>query len=132
MNYYFSTIVRSQDFDRVVQQVTDELKKEGFGVLTEIDVKETLKNKINVDFKKYKILGACNPHFAYKSLSLEDKIGVFLPCNVVVEENNGSIEISAVDPVASMTSVKNKSLEDIAGEVREKLKRVIENLTVER
>lgn len=128
MSYYFSTTVRSQDFDQVVQQVTDELKKEGFGVLTEIDVKETLKNKINVDFKKYKILGACNPHFAHKSLSMEDKIGVFLPCNVVVEENNGSIEVSAVDPVASMISVKNKSLEDVASEVREKLKRVIENL----
>jgi len=128
MSYYFSTTVKGQDFDQVVKQVTDELKKEGFGILTEIDVKETLKNKINVVFKKYKILGACNPHFAYKSLSLEDKIGVFLPCNVVVEENNGSIEVSAVDPVASMTSVKNKSLEDIAGEVREKLKRVIGNM----
>ena len=109
--------------------MTAELKKEGFGVLTEIDVKKTLKTKIDVDFKKYKILGACNPHFAHKALLSEDKIGVFLACNVIVEEHeNGDIEVSAVDPIASMISVKNDSLGAIAKEVRQKLIRVIENL----
>ena len=129
MNYYFNKTLKGKNFDEAVQQVTDELKKEGFGVLTEIDVKETLKKKIDVDFKKYKILGACNPHFAYKALQSEDKIGVFLPCNVVVEEHeNGDIEVSAVDPIASMAAAKNESLESIATEVQQKLKQVINNL----
>lgn len=105
------------------------MKSEGFGVLTEIDVKETMKKKIDVDFKKYKIFGACNPHFAYKALTSEDKIGVMLPCNVIVEEHeNGEVEVSAVDPVASMKAVENNSLAEIANEVRTKLKGIIENL----
>ena len=92
MSYYYNKVLKGKDFNEAIDQVTAELKKEGFGVLTEIDVKETLKKKIDVDFKKYKILGACNPHFAHKALQSEDKIGVFLPCNVVVEENeNGDI-----------------------------------------
>lgn len=129
MSYYFNKTVQNTDFDGAVEKVTEELKKEGFGVLTEIDVKETLKKKIDVDFKKYKILGACNPGFAHQALLSEDKIGVFLPCNVIVEENEGGeIEVSAVDPVASMTSVQNDSLGDIATQVREKLRRVISNL----
>jgi uncharacterized protein (DUF302 family) len=129
MNYYFNKTLTGKNFEEAVQQVTDELKKEGFGVLTEIDVKDTLKKKIDVDFKNYKILGACNPHFAHKALQSEDKIGVFLPCNVVVEEHeNGEIEVSAVDPIASMAAAKNESLEGIANEVQQKLKRVIENL----
>ena len=129
MNYYFNKIVEGKNFDEAIEQVTSELKKEGFGVLTEIDVKNTLKTKIDVDFKKYKILGACNPHFAHQALLSEDKIGVFLPCNVIVEEHeNGDIEVSAVDPIASMISVKNESLGGIATEVRQKLIRVIENL----
>jgi len=129
MNYYFNKIVEGKSFDEAIEQVTAELKKEGFGVLTEIDVKNTLKTKIDVDFKKYKILGACNPHFAHQALLSEDKIGVFLPCNVIVEEHeNGDIEVSAVDPIASMISVKNESLGGIATEVRQKLIRVIENL----
>lgn len=98
-------------------------------MLTEIDVKDTLKKKIDVDFKKYKILGACNPQFAYKALQTEDKIGVFLPCNVVVEEHaDGAIEVSAVDPIASMVAVENESLGSVANQVQEKLKRVIEQL----
>ena len=129
MSYYFNKVLKGKSFDEAIEQVTDELKKEGFGVLTEIDVKETLKKKLDVDFKKYKILGACNPQFAHKALQSEDKIGVFLPCNVIVEENeDGNIEVSAVDPVASMQSVENDSLGDIAGEVRQRLQRVIEHL----
>lgn len=129
MNYYFNKIVKSNNFDEVIENVTNELKKEGFGVLTEIDVTATLKKKINVDFKKYKILGACNPHFAYKALQNEDKIGVFLPCNIVVEQHeNQDIEVSAVDPVASMQSVNNTALISIATEIRNKLKNVIANL----
>lgn len=129
MSYYFNKVIKGVGFDEAVALVTAELKKEGFGVLTEIDVKQTLKNKIDVDFKKYKILGACNPHFAYKALQSEDKVGVFLPCNVIVEEHeNGEVEVSAVDPVASMNSVNNKEMIDLAQEVQQKLIRVIENL----
>ena len=129
MSYYINTIVKNTGFEEAVVKVTEELKKEGFGVLTEINVSETLKKKINVDFKKYKILGACNPQFAYKALSSEDKIGVFLPCNVIVEEHdNGEVEVSAVDPIASMMSVKNDKLGDLASEIKQKLIRVINNL----
>ena len=128
MSYYFSKII-NEDFDTAVEKVTAKLKEEGFGVLTEIDVKETLKKKLDVDFKKYKILGACNPPFAYKSLQAEDKIGIMLPCNVIVEENSdGKVEVSAVDPIASMQAVQNESLGSVAIEVRDKLKKVIENL----
>lgn len=130
MSYYFTKALKGKTFDQAIELVTAELKKEGFGVLTEIDVKETLKKKIDVDFKKYKILGACNPHFAYKSIQQEDKIGVFLPCNVVVEEGeNGVVEVTAVDPIASMISVKNEALAGIATEVQGKLKRVIDNIS---
>ena len=126
MSYYFNKTLKGKTFDEAVELVTAELKKEGFGVLTEIDVQATLKKKIDVDFKKYKILGACNPHFAYKALQSEDKIGVFLPCNVIVEEHaSGEVEVSAVDPIASMSSVQNDSLGGIATEVQAKLKRVI-------
>ncbi len=129
MSYYFNKILATKNFEEAIEQVTAELKKEGFGVLTEIDVKETLKKKIDVDFRKYKILGACNPHFAHKALSSEGKIGVFLPCNVIVEENtNGQIEVSAVDPIASMIAVGNEALAGLAAEVQQKLKQVIANL----
>jgi len=128
MSYYFSKTV-NEDFDTAIEHVTDELKKEGFGVLTQIDVQDTLKKKLDVDFKKYRILGACNPTFAYQALKSEDKIGTMLPCNVIVEENvDGTVEVSAVDPVASMASVKNDSLGGVATQVREKLQRVINNL----
>ena len=129
MSYYFNKIIAGKNFDEAIEKVKEELKNEGFGVLTEIDVKETLKKKIDVEFKKYRILGACNPTFAFKALTSEDKIGVFLPCNVIVEEHdNGDIEVSAVDPVASMMAVKNESLGSTAMEVQAKLKRVINNL----
>ena len=128
MNYYFSKTV-NEDFDTAIEKVTEELKKEGFGILTQIDIKETLKKKLDVDFKKYRILGACNPKFAYEALKAEDKIGTMLPCNVIVQEHeNGKVEISAVDPVASMMAVKNDSLGHVATQVREKLNRVINNL----
>lgn len=129
MKYYFSKVLSGNTFDQAVERVTEELKKEGFGILTEIDVQSTFKKKLDVDFKKYKILGACNPKFAYQSISSEDKIGVFLPCNVIVEENpGGEVEVSAVDPLASMMSVQNDALDATASEVRKKLIRVIENL----
>lgn len=129
MNYCISKVVSNVSFDEAVLKVTEELKKEGFGVLNEINMGETLKNKLGVDFKKYKILGACNPQFAHKALVAEDKIGVFLPCNVVVEEHeNGAIEVTVVDPVASMISVKNDTLGGLASEVKQKLARVIEGL----
>ena len=129
MSYYFNKVLENTSFEEAVEKVTIELKKEGFGVLTEIDVKETLKKKIDVDFRKYKILGACNPQFAFKALTAEDKIGVFLPCNVIVQEHeSGEVEVAAVDPIASMISVNNHLLEGTATEVQQKLKRVIENL----
>lgn len=129
MSYYFNKILKNKSFDQAIEQVTAELKKEGFGVLTEIDVKKTLKTKIDVDFKRYTILGACNPHFAHKALQSEDKIGVFLPCNVIVEEHdNGSIEVSAVDPIASMSAVANENLGSLATEVQQKLIKVINGL----
>ena len=129
MSYYFNKTLKGKSFEEAIELVTDELKKEGFGVLTEIDVKATLKKKLDVDFKKYTILGACNPHFAHQALLSEDKIGVFLPCNVIVQEHeNGAIEISAVDPIASMMAVSNNKLVEISEEVQSKLKKVIERL----
>lgn len=128
MSYYFTKTI-STTFDDAIKKVTEELKEEGFGILTEIDVKETLKKKLDVNFKKYRILGACNPPFAYKALQAEDKIGAMLPCNViVVEQSENNIEISAVDPVSSMQAVDNNSLNDIASEIQSKLKKVINNL----
>ena len=128
MAYHFSKII-NEDFDTAVTKVKEELKKEGFGVLTEIDIQETLRNKLDVDFRKYKILGACNPQFAYMALKAEDEIGTMLPCNVIVQEYiNGDVKVSAVDPVASMMAIQNDKLGEIAGDVRMKLSRVIENL----
>ena len=128
MSYHFSKTI-NQDFDTAISKVTEKLKKEGFGVLTEIDVKETLKKKLGVDFRKYKILGACNPHFAHQALLAESHIGTMLPCNVIVQEGvDGQVEVSAVDPVASMEAVKNEHLSEVAKEVRAKLKTVIDNL----
>ncbi|HEY5368953.1 MAG TPA: DUF302 domain-containing protein [Hanamia sp.] len=128
MSYHFSKTV-NDDFDTAIEKVTGELKKEGFGVLTQIDVQDTLKKKLDVDFRKYKILGACNPHFAYEALLAEDAIGTMLPCNVIIQERkDGKVEVSAVDPVASMMAIKNESLGSVAMQVREKLNRVIDNL----
>lgn len=128
MTYYIGRTM-ALSFDEAVARVTQELKKEGFGILTEIDVQKTLKEKLGVDLKKYKILGACNPPLAHQALEAEDKIGVMLPCNVIVQETgDGKVELSAVDPVASMAAVDNPSLRPIAQQVKEKLTKVLENL----
>ena len=128
MNYYFSTTVAG-NFEDIVQKTIEALKKEGFGVLTDIDVTDTLKKKLNVDFKKYRILGACNPPFAFKALQAEDKIGTMLPCNVIVQEiADSQIEVSAIDPIVSMQSINNPELEKIASQIQEKLKKVINSL----
>lgn len=128
MGYYFSKTIDGS-FDDAIQKVTEALKKEGFGILTEIDIKATLKKKLDVDFYNYKILGACNPPFAYKALLAEDKIGTMLPCNVIVQEKTaGKTEVSAIDPTASMQSIENENLHDIATEIRTRLQKVIEQL----
>ena len=128
MSYYYNKTVNGT-FDNVIDKVTDLLSKEGFGILSEIDIQQTLKNKLDVDFKKYKILGACNPPFAYKALIAEDKIGTMLPCNVIVQElGENKIEVAAINPLVSMQSVKNTELNEVAEKVSEKLKAVINNL----
>ncbi len=128
MSYYFS---RKLDisFDKAIERATNALKEQGFGVLMEIDVKTTLKKKLDVDFYNYKILGACNPHFAHRALLFEEKIGTMLPCNVIVRETKENlVEVAAVDPVASMQSIENPQLGKIATEVQKRLKAAIENL----
>ena len=128
MSYYFSKFL-NVSFEEAISKVIEELKKEGFGILTDIDVNETLKKKLNVDFKKYRILGACNPPFAYQALQAEDKIGTMLPCNVIVQEHaGGKVEVAAVDPIASMQAIDNPKLRDVAEQVRMKLKQVIDSL----
>ena len=128
MSYYFSKTMEIP-FSEAVTRVIEELKKEGFGILTDVDVKATLKKKLNVDFKNYRILGACNPPFAYQALQAEDKIGTMLPCNVIVQENaEGNVEVSAIDPVASMQAVQNPKLRDIAEQIQAKLKTVVSRL----
>ncbi len=126
MSYYFSRIV-DDPFDKAIERITNALKVRKFGILTEIDVKETLKKKLDVDFRKYKILGACNPQFAHKALQMENKVGTMLPCNVIVQETpDGKTEIAVIDPVESMKAINNPELEKIANEVRELLKESIE------
>jgi len=128
VSYYFSNMI-NESFDRAIVKVVASLKNEGFGVLTEIDVKETLKKKLDVDFQKYTILGACNPPFAYQALKAENKIGTMLPCNVIVQEiSEGQTEVAAVDPVASMKAIENPALLEIANQVQEKLRKVIKSI----
>ena len=128
MSYYFSKTI-NLPFDEAITRVTDELKKEGFGVLTEIDVKATLKKKLDVDFRNYRILGACNPPFAHQALLAEDKIGTMLPCNVIVQElAPGTVEVAAIDPVASMSAVENPGLAELGMQVRAKLQKVVESV----
>ena len=129
MKYYHSATLKGTSFEEAIAKVTAALKEEGFGVLTDIDIQDTLKKKIDVELYKYRILGACNPEFAYKALQKEDKIGAMLPCNVIVQEKQeGKVEVSAVDPMASMSAVENPGLEDIAEAVNAKLQRVIRSL----
>ena len=128
MSYYFSKTTDAS-FEEVLTKVGEELKKEGFGILTEIDVRETLKQKLDVNFQKYKILGACNPPFAYEALQAENKIGMLLPCNVIVQElPDGKVEVAAIDPVQSMQVVGNSALAKVAEEVQAKLRKVINNI----
>ncbi len=128
MSYYFAKTVKLP-FDAAIAKVTDALKERGFGVLTTIDVKATLKKKLGADFRSYTILGACNPPFAHKALTAEDKIGTMLPCNVIVQETEpGTVEVAAIDPVASMQAVENADLMPIAGEVREMLRAAVDSL----
>lgn len=128
MSYYFSKTTDAS-FEEALAKVADELKKEGFGILTEIDVRDTLKKKLDVNFRKYKILGACNPPFAYKALQAENKIGMLLPCNVVVQElPDGKVEVAAIDPVQSMQAVGNPTLGAVAEQVQAKLRNVINNI----
>ena len=128
MGYYFAKTLDIA-FDQAVRRTTEALKQQGFGIITEIDVKDTLKKKINVDFRNYRILGACNPALAHKALEIEDKVGTMLPCNVVVQEAGpGKVEVAAIDPVASMQAIDNPKLTAAAEEVRTKLRAVIDSL----
>ena len=128
MSYYF-TKVTSLGYEAALVSVQEELKKEGFGIITEIDVKETLKKKLNVDFRRYKILGACNPSFAHQALQIERRIGAMLPCNVIVQEReDGRTEVSAINPLESMKVVANPQLEQIGSQVAAKLKGIVERM----
>ena len=128
MSYYYNKTIAGE-FEQVIEKVTAELKNEGFGVLTEIDFSGTVKKKLDKDMPAYRILGACNPGFAYQAYQAEDKIGTMLPCNVIVQDvGDGNIEVSAVNPIASMMGVESESLAAIAGEVKDKLERVIDAL----
>ena len=128
MSYYFSKSVTSS-FDQTISAVTEALKKEGFGILSEIDIKQTLKKKLDVDFRNYRILGACNPPFAYMALQAEENIGTMLPCNVIVQESaDGKISVAAINPLVSMQAVDNPGLAEIANEVATRLQRVVDSL----
>jgi len=132
MEYYFSTTLEEK-FDKVIDKLTIALKNEGFGVLTEINVDQTLKKKLDVDFRRYQILGACNPSYAHKALLAENKIGTMLPCNVIVQElESGNIEVSAINPMASMQAVNNNNLKEIAEDITNKLKSVIQTLKADK
>ena len=128
MSYYFAKTL-SCDFDEAVQRTTEALKAAGFGIISEIDVKETLKKKIDVDFRPYRILGACNPRMAYEALNIEDKVGTMLPCNFIIQDaGDGKIEVAAIDPAASMQAIGNPALLETAKRVRSMLERVVEEL----
>lgn len=127
MSYGFGKVT-GYSFDQAIDRVTEELKKEGFGILTTIDVQDTLKKKINVDFKRYTILGACNPPFAHKALSTEEEVGLLLPCNVIVYEKDGKTAVSAFDPAVMVDIMKNEAMRPIAAEVEARLRRVIQAL----
>ncbi len=129
MTYYFARTLAETSFDDAIARATAALKDEGFGILTEIDVKATMKKKLDRDFREYRILGACNPGMAWEALQAEDRIGTMLPCNVIVQQrDNGDVEVAAVDPVASMQAVENPALAGVAADVRARLRRVIDAL----
>jgi uncharacterized protein (DUF302 family) len=128
MSYTITSRLENVGFDDAVARTRTALQGEGFGVLTEIDVKKTLKAKIGADIDEYLILGACNPQMAHHALELEPRVGAMLPCNVIVRSVDGAVEVSAIDPVASMTAIDNAELKQVAGTVRDKLRRVVESL----
>lgn len=129
MDFFIARKLTADNFESLTEKVKTELKNEGFGVITEIDIQKTLKEKIDVGFRKYMILGACNPHFAHRALMAEDKIGVLLPCNVVLQEtNDGKFEVMAYDPASAMMQMDNQELAELATDVRKKLERIIEKL----
>jgi len=126
---YYNTKIIDGSFEAAIDKVTEELKKEGFGIITEIDVQATLKKKLDVDFRRYKILGACNPSFAYKALQTEENIGVLLPCNFIVQEKGeGVVHVSAINPMESMSAVKNENLGSVAAEVAQRIMKVLEKV----
>ena len=128
MTYYFSKVL-GQDFDEAVRRTTQALQQEGFGIITQIDVQDVFKKKLNKEFRRYLILGACNPSIAFEALEIEDKVGTMLPCNVVLQDvGGGRTEIAAVDPVASMQAIENANLKSAATRVQEKLRQVMERL----
>jgi uncharacterized protein (DUF302 family) len=128
MEYYFSKVLNTS-FDEAIERISEELKKEGFGIISEINLHDKFQEKLGVAFKKYRILGACNPGLAYKALQAEDKIGTMLPCNVlVIDQGNGNTEVAAVNPIASMMAIQNPGLGSVAGEVTERLQKVINAL----
>lgn len=128
MSYYFTTTLDT-GFEEAIEKVTEKLKEDGFGILTEIDVTETMKKKLDREMYNYRILGACNPPLAWEAIQSEDKIGTMLPCNVIVQEREpGKVEVSAVDPVASMQAIENEDLGEVAMEVQERLRKIIESL----
>ncbi len=128
MSYYFAKTLEIS-FEDAIRRTTEALRQEGFGIITEIDVRDTLKKKINTEFRNYRILGACNPTLAHEALQLEDKVGTMLPCNVVVQDTgNGTVEVAAIDPVASMMAIDNPRLKHAAEKVQAKLRQVIDSL----
>ena len=128
MNYHFSKTIKA-NMDQAIEKVTEELKKEGFGILMDINIQKTFKEKIDVDFRPYRILGTCNPNIGHEVLELDDKMGVFLPCHIIVQDmGNGNIQVSSIDPIAPMSAVANPKLEPIGMEVQRVLRGVIENL----
>jgi len=128
MSYYFTKTLKGVSFEDAIERTKEALKKEGFGVVAEIDFQKTLKEKLDVDFRKYRVLEACNPPYALKSLTADDKIGTVLPCNFIVQEKEGEIEVSSIDPVAAMTAVENGEMKAIAAEISQKLNRVVASL----
>ena len=128
MTYYFSKVL-DLPFEQAKEHTVAALKAKGFGIITEIDMKGTFKKKLDKDIRPYHILGACNPNYAYEALQKENKIGTMLPCNVIVQElDNGKVEVSAVNPVASMTAIDNAGLKELAGQVEVMLKEAVESL----
>ena len=128
MKYYFSKTLE-MNYDEALKLITEALKNEGFGIVSEIKMHDKFMEKLGIAYKKYTILGACNPSFAYNALQIEEKIGTMLPCNIlVIEQDNGKVEIAAIDPVASMMAIENSGLSDIAGFVSETLKKIVEQV----